>query len=202
MLCITHDVGETQAFERVLVIENGRIVEDAAPAVLAARSDSRYHAMLEAEEEVRRGLWEGAAWRRLWIEKGELRENQRDGRRTTPARTRHEDPNPRECRPICRGGLRRERSAERRGPRRGCGMAGSPTRWRPDILARPTRPACPTRSRALVHEYLPSWSRKLKLRKGRPRQPPSRRWMRRARPSPGVGWIRCSMICLTAIGDS
>ena len=33
MLCITHDVGETQAFERVLVIEDGRIVEDAAPAV-------------------------------------------------------------------------------------------------------------------------------------------------------------------------
>lgn len=75
LLCITHDVGETQAFERVLVIENGRIVEDAPPAVLAARPDSRYRAMLDAEEAVRRGLWEGAAWRRLWIEKGELRES-------------------------------------------------------------------------------------------------------------------------------
>jgi ATP-binding cassette subfamily B protein len=75
MLCITHDVGETQAFERVVVIENGRIIEDDTPAALAARPDSRYRAMLDAEESVRRGLWEGTAWRRLWIEKGELREN-------------------------------------------------------------------------------------------------------------------------------
>jgi len=75
LLCITHDVAETQAFERVIVIENGRIVEDGAPAVLAARADSRYRAMLDAEAAVRRGLWESAAWRRLWIEAGELRES-------------------------------------------------------------------------------------------------------------------------------
>jgi ATP-binding cassette subfamily B protein len=77
MLCITHDVGETQAFERVVIIENGRIVEDAAPSVLAAQPNSRYRAMLDAEEEVRRGLWEGAAWRRLWMEAGELQEGNR-----------------------------------------------------------------------------------------------------------------------------
>jgi ATP-binding cassette subfamily B protein len=77
MLCITHDVGETQAFERVVVVENGRIVEDAAPATLAARPGSRYRAMLDAEEEVRRGLWQGADWRRLWIEGGELQEGNR-----------------------------------------------------------------------------------------------------------------------------
>jgi ATP-binding cassette subfamily B protein len=74
MLCITHDVGETRAFARVVVIENGRIVEDGAPAVLAARADSRYRAMLDAEQAVRRELWESADWRRLWIEQGELRE--------------------------------------------------------------------------------------------------------------------------------
>jgi len=77
MFCITHDAGEAETFDRVLVIENGRIVEDAAPAVLAKRRDSRYRAMLRAEEEVRRGLWEGAAWRRLWIERGELQEGNR-----------------------------------------------------------------------------------------------------------------------------
>ncbi len=75
MLCVTHDVGEVETFDRVLVIENGRIVEGAAPAVLAKRRDSRYRAMLRAEEEVRRGLWQGADWRRLWIEEGELKEN-------------------------------------------------------------------------------------------------------------------------------
>ena len=74
LLCITHDVGETQTFERVIVVENGRIVEDAAPAVLAQQPGSRYRAMLDAEAEVRRDLWQGADWRRLWMEAGELRE--------------------------------------------------------------------------------------------------------------------------------
>ncbi|MBI3536568.1 MAG: ATP-binding cassette domain-containing protein, partial [Chloroflexi bacterium] len=36
-LCCTHDVAETQAFDRVLVIEEGRIIEDAAPKILARR---------------------------------------------------------------------------------------------------------------------------------------------------------------------
>jgi hypothetical protein len=30
--------------------------------------------MLEAEEQVRRGLWQGTDWRRLWIEDGALKE--------------------------------------------------------------------------------------------------------------------------------
>ena len=69
LLCITHDVGETQGFPRVLVMENGRIVQDGAPAVLAAQLDSRYGAMLEAEKQVREGLWRGKrgggyGWRR------------------------------------------------------------------------------------------------------------------------------------------
>jgi ATP-binding cassette subfamily B protein len=74
LICVTHDVGETQAFERVLVMESGRIVEDGAPPDLAARPDSRYQAMLEAEQAVRVGLWEAADWRRLWIEGGRLSE--------------------------------------------------------------------------------------------------------------------------------
>jgi ATP-binding cassette subfamily B protein len=74
LICVTHDVGETQGFERVLVLEEGRIVEDAPPDVLAARPDSRYRALLEAEQAVRVGLWEGADWRRLWLEDGRLSE--------------------------------------------------------------------------------------------------------------------------------
>jgi len=70
LICVTHDVGETQAFERVLVLEDGRIVEDGDPSDLAARPDSRYRAMLEAEQAVRVGMWEAAEWRRLWIEGG------------------------------------------------------------------------------------------------------------------------------------
>jgi ATP-binding cassette subfamily B protein len=56
LLCITHDVGETQGFDRVLVVDRGQIVEDGAPADLSARPGSRYRALLEAEREVREGL--------------------------------------------------------------------------------------------------------------------------------------------------
>lgn len=75
LLCITHDVAETQAFKRILVIEHGRIVEDGAPAELAAQTDSRYRAMLEAEQAVREGSWSDTTWRRLRMEAGRLTEN-------------------------------------------------------------------------------------------------------------------------------
>ncbi|MBN1149424.1 MAG: ATP-binding cassette domain-containing protein [Anaerolineales bacterium] len=73
LMCVTHDVGETQSFPRVLVIEDGRIVEDAPPAELAARPDSRYRSLLEAEEAVRRSMWASADWRRFTIADGRLR---------------------------------------------------------------------------------------------------------------------------------
>ncbi len=72
LLCITHDVGETLAFERVLVVEGGRIVEDGAPAELAARPGTRYRAMLDTEAAVRSELWSSPIWRRLQIAEGLL----------------------------------------------------------------------------------------------------------------------------------
>src|SRR5262249_51537421 len=74
LLCVTHDVGETEEFERVVVVESGRIVEDGCPADLSANPQSRYRALLEAEAEVRTGLWESAGWRRLRLEDGRLSE--------------------------------------------------------------------------------------------------------------------------------
>lgn len=74
LICVTHDVGETQNFARVLVLEGGVIVEDGAPQTLAAQPTSRYRALLEAETAVRRTLWEGAAWRHLWLANGRLQE--------------------------------------------------------------------------------------------------------------------------------
>ncbi len=75
LICVTHDLNETQTFERVLVIEEGRIVEDDAPDVLAAQPDSHYLALLEGEKMVQKKLWSSAAWRRLWLEDGRLKEN-------------------------------------------------------------------------------------------------------------------------------
>lgn len=74
ILTVTHDVGETLGFSRVLVIEEGRVVEDAPPAELAARPDSRYRALLDAEAAVRDTLWSAASWRRLRLVGGRLQE--------------------------------------------------------------------------------------------------------------------------------
>ncbi len=71
LVCVTHDVGETLAFDRVIVVEGGRIVEDGPPQVLA-REESRYAAMLSAEHNVRSTLWAGATWRRMTLAGGRL----------------------------------------------------------------------------------------------------------------------------------
>ncbi|MBI3774046.1 MAG: ABC transporter permease, partial [Gammaproteobacteria bacterium] len=72
LLCATHDVAETQNFARVLVIEHGRIIEDGAPQILYARADSRYRALLEADDQVRQRTWQDAVWRRLSLVDGQL----------------------------------------------------------------------------------------------------------------------------------
>jgi len=82
LICVTHDVGETQAFGKVLVIDQGRIVEEGVPKKLLRRSKAKYRAMMDAEHAVRKGMWESAEWRRLWIEDGRLQEGRRDGTKT------------------------------------------------------------------------------------------------------------------------
>ena len=84
ILCLTHDVQETQGFDRVLVIEDGRIREDGPPATLAARIDGRYRALLQAEEDVRRNLWMGDAWRRVHLRSGRVHEQAGPGRAPPP----------------------------------------------------------------------------------------------------------------------
>ena len=71
LLCVTHDLAETRGFDRVLVVEGGRIVEDGAPAELAGAA-TRYRDLLRAEARVRKTLWEGKQWRRLSMVEGRL----------------------------------------------------------------------------------------------------------------------------------
>lgn len=78
LLCITHDIAETLEFERVLVIDKGRIVEDASASELAAQTDSVYRSLLNAEEDVREGVWASREWRRLVIDDGILIEKPMD----------------------------------------------------------------------------------------------------------------------------
>ena len=77
LLCITHDVGETLGFDRVLVVEAGHIVEDGAPSALAQQKRSRYAALLQAETALRQGLWSDRTWRRIHIDAGHLSEPER-----------------------------------------------------------------------------------------------------------------------------
>jgi ABC-type multidrug transport system fused ATPase/permease subunit len=75
LLCITHDIEETRDFERVLVIEAGRLVEDGPPDQLAADAGSRYRALLDAEGAVRSALGSNPGWQRLQLRTGRLQGN-------------------------------------------------------------------------------------------------------------------------------
>jgi ABC-type bacteriocin/lantibiotic exporter with double-glycine peptidase domain len=68
LLSISHDISETLTFDRVLVIEEGRIVEDGAPTQVGPR----YQSMLEAERAIREELWSRSDWRHLKLAEGEL----------------------------------------------------------------------------------------------------------------------------------
>ncbi len=72
VLEITHDVADTQAFHRILVIENGKLVEQGRPADLLAQP-SRYRALVEADLAVQRDVWGAADWRRVVVDHGKVR---------------------------------------------------------------------------------------------------------------------------------
>jgi ABC-type bacteriocin/lantibiotic exporter with double-glycine peptidase domain len=72
LLAISHDIAEAITFPRVLVLEDGRIVEDGDPRELARNAQSRLHAMLEAESAIHEELWNNAEWRHLRLQNGQL----------------------------------------------------------------------------------------------------------------------------------
>jgi ABC-type multidrug transport system fused ATPase/permease subunit len=74
ILYVTHDVRQTLSFDRVAVLEHGRLVETGHPSDLISTATSRYAVLLDADERARRTLWSGARWRRMWLEGGRLSE--------------------------------------------------------------------------------------------------------------------------------
>lgn len=64
MICVTHDITETRDFDRVLVVEDGRIVEDGAPDELVARA-SRYRELLDVDGKLSANGWQGPQWRHI-----------------------------------------------------------------------------------------------------------------------------------------
>jgi ATP-binding cassette subfamily B protein len=74
MLCIMHDVGDAAAFDRVVVVDGGRIVEVGEPRQLLDREDSRFRKMVSMESMVRSGEWSGVSWRNLVMDDGKVSE--------------------------------------------------------------------------------------------------------------------------------
>src|SRR4030095_11680060 len=70
LLFVSHDVGDTLGLDRVLVIEAGRIVEDAAPSALMADAKSRYFSLIHEEQALRTELWGRKIWRRNSLSNG------------------------------------------------------------------------------------------------------------------------------------
>src|SRR5205823_5126631 len=72
LLCVTHDVAQTQEFDRVLVIERGRVVENGPPAQLLARETSRYAQLVRADRDNHELLWRGGTWRHWRLANGQI----------------------------------------------------------------------------------------------------------------------------------
>ena len=73
LMFATHDISDTLTFDRVLLLEDRRIREEGVPKVLAAMSDSRYGALLRAEQEGLSSILSDPGWRRIRLENGSLR---------------------------------------------------------------------------------------------------------------------------------
>ena len=74
VLCITHDVCATLEFDRVVILDQGTIVEQGHPHELYELPDSRYRALCDREKSVSATLWSSASWRRLLMKDGGLTE--------------------------------------------------------------------------------------------------------------------------------
>jgi len=82
LLAATHDLANTLDFARVVVLSDGRIVEQGAPARLSADPSSHYARLLAAERELAAEGWGAESWTRWRVEEGRLeiqRPDQRGG---------------------------------------------------------------------------------------------------------------------------
>jgi ATP-binding cassette subfamily B protein len=71
LVAATHDLADTLAFDRVVVLDGGRVVETGQPAVLAA-GRTRYAELLRAERELAAEGWGAADWQRWRVGGGRV----------------------------------------------------------------------------------------------------------------------------------
>jgi ABC-type bacteriocin/lantibiotic exporter with double-glycine peptidase domain len=80
LLSVSHDITDTRDFERVLVIHEGRLVEDGSPQHLLADETSRYSVLMAKDRAMRERAWARGTWRTMWLENGRLHEEPPDDR--------------------------------------------------------------------------------------------------------------------------
>jgi len=72
LIFISHDVQDTVNFDRVIVMDNGKIIEDAAPKDLLSKEHSRYRAIIQNEQNIHQLFEKKVKWKKWWIENGKL----------------------------------------------------------------------------------------------------------------------------------
>lgn len=77
LVCATHDLEETRDFDRVVVLEHGRVVADGPPGMLARDVSGPYASLLSAERALQE-QWNAAAWTRWRVEHGRVSVEQRE----------------------------------------------------------------------------------------------------------------------------
>lgn len=76
LMLVTHDIAETESFDRVLVIDSGKIAEDGNPKKLLENPRSHYATWVQSDRELRAAEWSGDNWRRVWLSAGRVREEE------------------------------------------------------------------------------------------------------------------------------
>jgi ATP-binding cassette subfamily B protein len=71
LLYVTHDIAEARSFERVLVLENGKIAEDGNPRMLARIASSRFRRLSQAQDAIQ-ARFAGGEWRRVHLRDGHI----------------------------------------------------------------------------------------------------------------------------------
>jgi ATP-binding cassette subfamily B protein len=69
LLCVTHNIAEAITFDRVVVLQGGRIVEDGNPRDLLARDESVLQSLVGAEADLDKRL-HSAHWRAAQLRRG------------------------------------------------------------------------------------------------------------------------------------
>jgi len=72
LIFISHDVQDTVNFDRVLVMDSGKITEDDHPKGLLDNEKSWYQSIINNEKRVRQLFMKKTKWKKWWIENGRM----------------------------------------------------------------------------------------------------------------------------------